>query len=292
MTKKPNVICILGMHRSGTSMVARILNICGLELGKPEDMILSIDGNEKGHWENEKFKNINDEIILRYIDINNPIKPPIFPSYFERSSLLSDLKERARILIKNYDKKYRVWGWKDPRNCLTLPFWQEILGKRLKYIVVSRQPIDVANSLLKRDKTPIIENLTTWARYVTDSIIYTQNHDRFFIFSENIFSNHHKQINELVKFVNNTNIKYTNKEKIIVNQFISKDLWHHQKNKLQLKNEQDQLLMQFSKLYHDAIFEIVQNTTQELSTIKDSKFYKLYPIYTKIKNIFKKYIKK
>lgn len=31
---KQKVVCILGMHRSGTSMIARVINLMGIYLGK------------------------------------------------------------------------------------------------------------------------------------------------------------------------------------------------------------------------------------------------------------------
>ena len=32
-----------------------------------------------------------------------------------------------------------VWGWKDPRTCLTLPFWQDVIGS-IRYVICIRNP--------------------------------------------------------------------------------------------------------------------------------------------------------
>ena len=35
---EPTIVCILGMHRSGTSLVSRMLNVLGVELGPDEHL--------------------------------------------------------------------------------------------------------------------------------------------------------------------------------------------------------------------------------------------------------------
>ena len=57
------------MHRSGTSVLTRCMNLGGLYLGKPEDLIYDPDNpsNPKGHWEHKEFVEIN-ETILEYLD--------------------------------------------------------------------------------------------------------------------------------------------------------------------------------------------------------------------------------
>ena len=62
-------ICITGMHRFGTSLVANLLYSCGLYMGEAEDMMPATVDNPKGYWENRKFIDLNDE-ILRELDGN------------------------------------------------------------------------------------------------------------------------------------------------------------------------------------------------------------------------------
>src|SRR5262249_23640698 len=57
------VVCIAGMHRSGTSMVARLLNLCGLYLGEDEDLMPSAADNPEGFWENLHFVDLNEKIL-------------------------------------------------------------------------------------------------------------------------------------------------------------------------------------------------------------------------------------
>src|SRR6266481_10096071 len=60
---EPVPVCIAGMHRSGTSMVAQLLNLCGLFLGNKEDMWGPTPANPEGHWEHVGFTRVNVELL-------------------------------------------------------------------------------------------------------------------------------------------------------------------------------------------------------------------------------------
>ena len=57
------------------------------------------------------------------------------------------------------------WVWKDPRTCLTLPFWKQALHRPLAGIVVFRNPLDVATSLQFRKSLPLPFGVALWERY-------------------------------------------------------------------------------------------------------------------------------
>ena len=58
-------VCIAGMHRSGTSLVARLLNLTGVYLGPEERMIPPKPDNPTGFWENLDFVHLNDQILTK-----------------------------------------------------------------------------------------------------------------------------------------------------------------------------------------------------------------------------------
>jgi len=57
------IVCVLGMHRSGTSLVARVLNVLGLDLGPEDHLMRFSEDNPAGHWESRPIKEINDETL-------------------------------------------------------------------------------------------------------------------------------------------------------------------------------------------------------------------------------------
>lgn len=64
---------------------------------------------------------------------------------------LDPLRMKAQLLIEGFDSA-GAWGWKDPRSCLTLPFWQSLLPG-LKTLIIVPNPLEVAYSMWERNGT-------------------------------------------------------------------------------------------------------------------------------------------
>ena len=62
MTAKHRIIAVLGMHRSGTSAVARGLKALGVELGE-HLMPPAANNNDKGFFEDVDVNALNNEIL-------------------------------------------------------------------------------------------------------------------------------------------------------------------------------------------------------------------------------------
>jgi len=130
------------MHRSGTSLITSWLNKCGLQLG--ETMVGPCPSNTEGHFEDIEFLKLHEEMLG---DNNLPL-----------TGLTEDLpndisiyhKEKLRTIIKVKNKRYREWGWKDPRTCLFLDTYKELLPDA-RYLIVIRDYKSVVSSLLQRD---------------------------------------------------------------------------------------------------------------------------------------------
>lgn len=158
-------VIIVGMHRSGTSLLAKLLQDLGLFIGWEEDThneaIFFRDRNESllnaygGSWDspNEVCNNILSSNLRPLIvdrlkrDVTN----------FENISYLGPYK---RLRFKTlYDITF-PWGWKDPRNGLLLPIWLDIFPNA-KVINIIRNAVDVAASLSVREHKNIESKLKT-----------------------------------------------------------------------------------------------------------------------------------
>ena len=154
-------ICIAGMHRSGTSMVARLLNLCGLYLGEPNELPGPLGDNLEGHWENTLFRSLNDRLLAHLGGAWD--LPPALASGWEESPDLRWAHEEARHLVERFGA-HGPWGWKDPRNSLTLPFWRSVLPD-LKVVICLRNPLEVAESLRRRGSFSQAFALHLWLTY-------------------------------------------------------------------------------------------------------------------------------
>jgi protein O-GlcNAc transferase len=151
----PIVIPVLGMHRSGTSMLTGALRLLGLDLGTP--LLEPTPDNPEGYWENEFFVRINAE-LLRTMQCDEDGFGPYpmltkLPKLCERIIVEPYKVTELRTFIEATFSS-SVWGWKDPRTVLTFDVWQRVLmelGFRdVRPVVLVRHPAGVVRSLVQR----------------------------------------------------------------------------------------------------------------------------------------------
>ncbi|TAN99461.1 MAG: glycosyltransferase [Phormidium sp. SL48-SHIP] len=153
-------LIITGMHRSGTSLVASLIQAAGVRLG---DRFVEADShNAPGYFEDEAFvqfqrwllQSITPEHEEGWHDWGWTVSDPI-----HRQDLTA-FEGKARQLIQERLHLNQPWGWKDPRTSLLLDFWYRQLPEA-KFVFVYRNPWDVADSI-RRLQAPIFEEHPDW----------------------------------------------------------------------------------------------------------------------------------
>jgi hypothetical protein len=142
-------------------MVASLLHLCGLYLGPEDELMRATVDNQNGYWENLRFKALNDEILREFG--GSWETPPSFPSDLSGDGRFERLRVRAEHLLREF-MDHEPWGWKDPRNSLTLPFWTTLIP-RLKVIVCLRNPYEVYLSLRQRRYSAHPLGLLLWRTF-------------------------------------------------------------------------------------------------------------------------------
>ena len=133
------IVVILGMHRSGTSLVAHLLHQMGVNMG--EVFLEADEYNPGGYWEDTEFLAVNKALLAAAGgDWRHP------PSVEDMESVRVDLESEMVDLIKCRSDANKHWGWKDPRTCLTLPLWARYLDGQ-RYVVCRRKAADIEASL-------------------------------------------------------------------------------------------------------------------------------------------------
>jgi GT2 family glycosyltransferase len=192
----PGGICVLGMHRSGTSLVAGLLHLLGVHLGSDDHLMTPTINNPKGYWENQHVTDLNDAILGRlggsWSDI--PTLPPFWPD----APPLADLRQRARELLRKEFAASQLWGFKDPRTCITLPLWQR-LAPPLKYVITVRNPLDSARSLSRSESVDCGHGL--WLTYMASCLINTAGHPRLFLEYEDAIEDPLGTLAQLATFI-------------------------------------------------------------------------------------------
>jgi hypothetical protein len=137
---KNKILVVTGMHRSGTSVITQWLHKCGLHV--VDDLEGAEIGNEQGHFEDIDFLHAHQSILRGRRITDNGYTDPIRPLTLEETDILKDI-----ISYKNNFNQQ--WGWKDPRTCLFLDAYRQLIPDAF-YFVVLRDYESVVSSLILR----------------------------------------------------------------------------------------------------------------------------------------------
>jgi GT2 family glycosyltransferase len=149
-------VVILGMHRSGTSMVAEALASAGVYVGEDAELLRGQEDNPHGFWEREDVVALNEAILeANGAAWYSPPRDTPEASDAQRSEMAAILARLPRD---------RSWQLKDPRQVLTWPLWQESLGDAV-LVFVYRDPVAVATSLRRRNGFPLSMSFLLWEHY-------------------------------------------------------------------------------------------------------------------------------
>ncbi|NDY41875.1 sulfotransferase [Dissulfurirhabdus thermomarina] len=178
----PVIIC--GMHRSGTSLVARILEAAGLFIGKRKDR------NSEALF----FSRINDWILRRCggsWDFPGPVRwlwrseelralvLDMLDGWLKHPLAIQYLGLGAWVRYGDVRALERPWGWKDPRSTLLLPLWTEVFPDA-KVVYVERHGVDVARSLFVRAHREVQIQRRRYARAGWLYLLYQRYRSRGF----------------------------------------------------------------------------------------------------------------
>lgn len=130
------------MHRSGTSMIAGLLQLCGVFLG--QNLLGQAKSNSKGHFEDRNFLQFNIDLLKA--SGGSWDKPP--RTIMQTGPLF---EQKMTEFISSWPKS-RIVAWKDPRACLTLHIWKRLIEpEETRIILVTRPADEIAKSLNKRN---------------------------------------------------------------------------------------------------------------------------------------------
>ncbi len=160
-------ICITGMHRSGTSLLARVVNLLGVHLGSPDDHLAANRANPTGYWEHRGVVRIANDLFAHLG--GDWAGPPHLPLGWEHDPSLAPLRERAAGVLGELRSDAEVVGFKDPRACLLLPFWREVTEVD-RVIACVRPPRAVTASLARRNELPERHVAALTSRYLSSLV--------------------------------------------------------------------------------------------------------------------------
>ncbi len=127
------IYVVLGMHKSGTTLLSQILHHSGIDMGEFDDAV-TYDGGNK--YERAEPLDLDMDIMwapdTEVLELEVPDRP----------TMTDDQRARMRRIIADCSAAHEDWGFKDPRACLLYDLWAEELPPH-RIIAIHREPSEV-----------------------------------------------------------------------------------------------------------------------------------------------------
>jgi hypothetical protein len=180
----PMRLAVVGMHRSGTSLLARLLHAMGCYAGEEQDFQPPDVFNPGGYFEHKDVVALDEEMLAAlgasWLD----------PERGDTERLTADdrngFEHRARKIAKRFDSN-GTWMMKDPRLAILFPVWRAALEEPL-CVLIWREPMAVARSLSQRDGFPLALGLALWEEYARAMLANTIGLPRVLVSYEELVS--------------------------------------------------------------------------------------------------------
>lgn len=181
-------IIIFGMHRSGTSLLARSARVFGASLG--ENLFAGNEGNPGGYFEDVGLMEL-DNAMLTELDMSWDSLGPVTEKHVSKLAD-SGYMEKAACFLQDVARRGPVVALKDPRMTRLAPFWRRVFRKLKivpKCMVGYRKPAAVVHSLGKRSTPGGRPDLLgyrsyaayLWLGYTLASFLYTSGYPRVLV---------------------------------------------------------------------------------------------------------------
>lgn len=178
-------------------MIAGLLKQTGVYLGADGDFLPAQQDNPLGFWEHFGFHALNERLLLHLgagWDMSD------LPNGWASRNDLAPFRDVARQLIERMRTSAEgrtAWGWKDPRNSITIPFWKAVLPELLVVVCV-RNPLDVAGSLRRRNDMSFAASGRLWLRHYQSLLCNVAAQDRVVTRYESYFDDPHGELKRIL----------------------------------------------------------------------------------------------
>jgi len=170
-------VIVVGMHRSGTSVIAGALSRMGVDFG--ERLLGPKADNPKGFYEHLDLLEL-DESILRRLNSGYDDELPL-PHEWWKDSRFESYKQAIQDVIRRDFGTSPLFGFKDPRISILLPLYIDALtelGVRPKFVVATRSPGEIAESLRVRNGFSYAKSLALYTKHMRSIEFFTAGFER------------------------------------------------------------------------------------------------------------------
>ncbi len=165
------IVMVLGMHRSGTSLCANMLQELGVDMAEAQGTSAA---NARGHWERPRINDLHDEVLALFGRAwNAPTHHLALPDQWWTDPRVAPISETIAAYVEKTMSADRLFGFKDPRTARLLPMWPNLLdrlGAEPVYVFCVRDPAQVARSITARDRLAGDQAAYRWLVYNAQAV--------------------------------------------------------------------------------------------------------------------------
>lgn len=184
-------ILVVGVHRSGTSALARVLSFLGCDL--PKHVMPPLEGsNELGFWEPEMMVQAHETFFAKIGSSWDDVVAMPDAAFTSEAGI--ELRQQLMLLVQEEYGASPLFVVKDPRISRLLPLWFSVLtelGVSPASIISVRNPLEVAASLRTRDGFTATKSFLLWLRHTLEAELYSRNRPRSIVMYDELLRDWH-----------------------------------------------------------------------------------------------------
>jgi hypothetical protein len=197
----------------------------GLTGPRPDDLQPATSSNERGHWESKMVGACNARLLGSLGATASG--PPAITLCWDGVKRYSDARAAAlRWFTSTYAGRPMVV--KDPRFCMTLPFWRDILPMPMAAVFVLRNPLSVARSLEARDGMRMTLGLAIWDRSIRSAALVLEGLPTLVVDYDDMMRDPTGTTEEIVRFLEKLGVDVATSRREAAARQLDSSL-HHQK---------------------------------------------------------------
>lgn len=233
LRQKSVCVIVCGMHRTGTSAVARVVNLMGANIAK--DLVAPESDNVRGYWEPSAVVRIHNQMLHELGTLSSDPMP--LPARWLNSKPARQAKFRLLNFITSEFGDSPLFVVKDPRISRILPLWLELLdemGIGAVVVIPFRNPLEVADLLKQRDRMPLAKSLLLYLYSYLETELASRHRRRCFVRYDQLLADWRPLQNRLGIALDRRLSPVGGQQAEEIGQFLTDELYHH-------RHDQDEL---------------------------------------------------
>jgi hypothetical protein len=228
-------VIVCGLHRSGTSAVARLVNLLGADIAG--DLLPKDAGNSRGYWESQAVVDIHARLLKAVGTAPDPFDPAPLRADWLTTGFARAAKSRLADLIQSEFADSRLFVVKDPRISRLLPLWMDMLRDldiAPVVVIPFRNPLEVAASLAQRDRLALPKALLLYFHAYLETEQASRSAPRVFVRYDSLLKDWRPFAERLAQISGARFCPPAGEAAKKIDEFLTAALYHHRFSRAQM----------------------------------------------------------